>query len=55
MSLFEGISQNILNKYDTSESEAKLLLQGIIADLIIRTIALINAGEISGTKTKKDD
>ena len=54
-SLFEGISQNILNKYDTSESEAKLLLQGIIADLIIRTIALINAGEISGTKTKKDD
>ncbi len=51
--LYTNIVQNLLNKTRYTEAETKLLLQGIIADLVTRTISLINSGELSGPKTKK--
>ena len=53
--LFNQISQNILDKQENLDFESKTLIQGIIADFVVRIISLISSGELSGTKTQKAD
>lgn len=51
--LYGKITQNLFNKIESSNVETKLLLQGIVADLVVRIISLINSGELSGPKTEE--
>ena len=51
--LFDQMSQYIFDYIDVHEVETKSLLSGFITDLIVRTIFLIDSGELSGAKTEK--
>ncbi len=53
--LCKKILANSIREYEKTDGESIKLLQGIIADIVVRTIAIISSGEISGTKTEKDD